>query len=415
MNEAVVVVPTHVVHSMSMGDHVKAALDEQIEDDDVVSLARDMIRIPSVFGDETRLGEFIASRLESWGFSPRFVDVPGFGPDVVADYGNSELPKVVLGGHMDTVEVMSGWKHDPFRATVEGGMLYGLGALDMKCGLAGMMVAFKAISKMGLQDKVHVSFQAVSGEEKDGDGTRALIRAGEFENASAVIVGEGFGGLGVVTAGRRGGSYYEIEVRGKSAHGAIPHKGVNAVVDASRIALALEGMEMASSEGLMADDLSPLRESQTLLMMHGGTGSLTVPDRCMMKLVRCTVPGGRTDISEDLRTLISGLGLKASAEVTFKSGEKDLYLPHMTRSDSPLVRAAASSIEAYTGKRPTVVCGVSEADDNVIAQATRVPVVCVGPGESGDLARYHQPEEAISVRQVPVAARVFAHTVLSLP
>lgn len=392
----------------------KAALEGHIDDDEVVSLAKDMIRIPSVFGDEARLGEFIASRLESWGFSPRFVDVPGFGPDVIADYGNSELPKVVLGGHMDTVEVMAGWRHDPFRATVEDGMLYGLGALDMKCGLAGLMVAFKAISKMGLHDKVHVSFQAVSGEEKDGDGIRALIRAGELDNTGAVIVGEGFGGLGVVTAGRRGGSYYEIEVHGKSAHGATPHKGVSAVVDASRIVLALEGMEMASSEGIMADDLSPLKESQTVLMMQGGTGSLTVPDRCMMKLVRSTVPGGRTDISEDLRGLISGLGLKASSVVTFKSDEKDLYRPHMTPLDSPLVRAATASVEAYTGKRPAIVCGVSEADDNVIAHETQVPVICVGPGESGVLARYHQPEEAISVSQVPVASRVYAHTVLSL-
>lgn len=389
-------------------------LNGQIDDDEVVSLARDMIRIPSVFGNEARLAEFIASRLESWGFSPRFVDVPGFGPNVIADYGNPRLPKVVLGGHMDTVEVMSGWTHDPFRATIEDGMLYGLGALDMKSGLAAIMVAFKAMAKLGLQDQLHVSLQAVSGEEKDGDGTRALIRAGEFEGVRAIIVGEGFGGLKVVTAGRRGGAYYDIDVLGKSAHGAAPHKGVSAVVDASRVVLALEGMEMASADGVLADDFSPLKESQTILMLHGGTGSLTVPDKCTMKLVRCTVPGGRTDISKELEDLLSGLALRSSTVVTFRSGEKDLYLPHMTPRDSPIVRAAVESIEALTGTRPQVVCGVSEADDNLIAQETGVPVICMGPGESGELARYHGADEAISIKQIPVASRAFAHTVLNL-
>ncbi|HIJ17087.1 MAG TPA: M20 family metallopeptidase [Thermoplasmata archaeon] len=397
-----------------MIDTALTEVERHLDEDEVVGLARDMIRIPSIFGNEARIAEFIASRLESWGFSPRFVEVPGFGPDVVVDYGDPGLPKVVLSGHMDTVEVMSGWVHDPFRASIEDGFMYGLGSLDMKSGLAAMMVALKAISESGLQDRLHVSFQAVSGEEKDGDGTRTLIRAGEFEGARAIIVGEGFGGLNVVTAGRRGGSYYEIEVRGKSAHGAIPHKGINAVVEASKVVLALDSMEMVRADGVLADDLAPLKESQTVLLMHGGTGSLTVPDRCTMKVVRSTVPGGKTDISDDIRSVIAGLGLQGSAEVTFKSGPKDLYLPHMTSSDSPLVRAVVSSVRQYTGSSPTVVCGVSEADDNLIAQETRVPVICVGPGESGNLARYHQAEEAISIGQLGTAAKVFARTVLDL-
>lgn len=391
-----------------------AGFERHMDDGEVLSLSKDLIRIPSVFGTEARVAEFIASRLESWGFSPRFIDVPGFGPDVIVEYGNPELPKIVLGGHMDTVEVMSGWVHDPFRASVEGGMLYGLGSLDMKCGLAAMMVALKAIGQMGLQEKIHVSFQAVSGEEKDGDGTRALIRAGEFENTSAVIVGEGFGGLNVVTAGRRGGSYYEIDIHGMSAHGATPDKGVNAVVDASRVILALNDMELASAEGLLADSLAPLKESQTVLLIRGGTGSLTVPEKCSMKVVRCTVPGGVVDISDKFRSAIEDLGLRSTAEVRYLDSPKDRYLPHMTPSDSPLVAAAVESILECTGRRPTIVCGVSEADDNLIASETGVPVICMGPGESGDLARYHQAEEAISVAQLGVASRAFARTVLSL-
>lgn len=399
---------------MDADESVLSGFERHMDEGEVLSLSKDLIRIPSVFGDEGRIAEFIAGRLESWGLSPRFVDVPGYGPDVVVEYGDRSLPKVVLNGHMDTVEVMAGWVHDPFRASVEDGMLYGLGSLDMKCGLAAMMVALKAISKMGLEDRVHLAFQAVSGEEKDGDGTRALIRAGEFEDTRAIIVGEGFGGLRVVTAGRRGGSYYEIDVHGRSAHGATPHMGVSALVDGSRIVLALEGMEMASADGLLADSLTPLKESQTTLLMNSGGKSLTVPDTCRMKVVRCTVPGGSTDISEDIRSLISGLGLRSKVDVRFLSDPREFYRPHMTPHDSPLVRAVSEAVTRYTGSAPTVACGVSEADDNVIAHETGVPVVCVGPGESGSLARYHQAEEAISVVQLDTVAKVFARSVLSL-
>lgn len=399
---------------MALDASLLEGFEKHLDEEEVLELAREMIRIPSVFKEEARLAEFVCSRLSSWGFETRLVDVPGFGPDVVADYGNRELPKVVLNGHMDTVEVMSGWVHDPFGAAVEDGLLYGLGSLDMKSGLAAMMVAAKAIRAMGIENQVHLSLQAVSGEEKDGNGIRELIGRGEFKDAKAVIVGEGFGGLRAVTTGRRGGSYYDIEVHGRSAHGAIPHKGVNAVLEGARIVSAVSGMEMAEADGILADDLGPLRESQTVLSMHGGTGSLSVPDRCSIRLIRCTVPGGRIDVTDGLRSVISGLGLEGSAEVRFITTPKDLYYPHMTPADDPLVRLASDSVMHYTGVRPALVCGVSEADDNVIAHDTGVPVICVGPGESGELARYHQPEEAISVAQLGVAAKVFARTVLSL-
>ena len=388
--------------------------EKHMDEKEVLELAMEMVRIPSVFSHEEQLAEFVASRFESWGFEPRLVTVPGHGPDVVVDYGDEALPKVVLNGHMDTVEVVSGWVHDPFGATLEDGLLYGLGSLDMKPGLAAMMVAAKAIRRMGVEDKVHLSLHAVSGEEKDGEGTRELIRRGELKGAKAVIVGEGFGGLKALTTGRRGGSYYDIEVRGQSAHGATPHLGVNAVLEGARVVSAVSAMEMVEAKGILADDLTPLKESQTVLSMHGGTDSLSVPDRCSIRLVRCTVPGGRTDVSDDFRSVISALGLQGSADIRFNTSPKDLYYPHMTSADEPLVRVAGEVISHYTGSKPRIVCGVSEADDNVIAQYTALPVICMGPGESGELARYHQPEEAISVAQLGLAAKVFARTVLSL-
>jgi succinyl-diaminopimelate desuccinylase len=399
---------------MTSSQPIVDMVESRIRESEVLQLSREMIRIPSVYGQEKELAEFIYGRLDSWGLSPRFVEVPGYGPNVVVDIGNRDLPKVVFNGHMDTVEVMSGWVHDPFGAVLEDGRLYGLGSLDMKCGLAAMMIALKAMSEESVIESLHVSLHAVSAEEKDGSGTRRLVAAGEYKDACGVIVGEGFGGLSVVTHGRRGGSYYDLVVRGKSAHGALPHMGVNAVEDGARIVNALASMGMCDAEGLLSEDRSPLKECQTVLSMRGGTDSLSVPDSCSIRLVRCTIPGGRVDFTEDLTNMVNQLGLRSQVDVVFNTDPIDLYHPYLTPPGSRLVTAACDAIEHTTGSRPHLVCGVSEADDNVIAETTGLPVICVGPGESGELARYHQAEEAITVGQLGSVARVFARTAMSL-
>ena len=102
---------------------------------------------------------------------------------------------------------------------------------------------------------------------------------------------------------------------------------------------------------------------------------------------------------------------KSKADVRFNDAPVDLYYPYRTDPDSPLVVAAVESIEEHTGARPTLVCGVSEADDNIIVRELGIPAICVGPGESGELARYHKPEECITISQLPTAAKVYCSTV----
>ena len=389
-------------------------LHSERETDELVSLSRELIRIPSVYTQEAEIADFVYQRLTDWGFEPRTIPVTEHGPCVVAECGDSASPSIVLNGHMDTVEVMSGWKHDPFGAEIEDGVLYGLGALDMKCGLAALMMTFKTLAGSDALRGRRIVFQAVPGEEDLGIGTRTLIREGHFRNAEAVIIGEGFGSLRAVTNGRRGGSYYDLHVLGQSAHGATPHLGKNAAVDAAKLACALEQMSLSQSEGLLSDAFEPLRESQTVLSIHGGGISLSVPDRCVVSIVRCTIPGGRTDIMPDLKELVSKLSLECEVDIEFKDEPGDFYKPYLTDPKEPLVQFAMNSIADVTGTKPTVVCGVSEADDNIVAEETGLPVICLGPGETGDKARYHRSEESITVSQLPLALEVYRRTVRRL-
>jgi acetylornithine deacetylase/succinyl-diaminopimelate desuccinylase family protein len=382
--------------------------DGLIGPDEVLRLSRELIRIPSVHTKEHAIAKFIHGRLDRWGFSPRYVQVDGYGPDVVAELGAKNDPSVIFNGHMDTVDVAEGWKHNPFEGKVENGLLYGLGSLDMKCGLAAIMLAFRTLAESRRSIDYRVCFQAATGEELTGAGTMALIKHGEFRRAKAVIVGEGFGGFNAVTNGRRGGSYYDVEVTGKSAHGAQPHLGVNAVIDASKIIVALDDMDVPNNGGLLGDDFRPLKDTQLVQKISGGGSSLTVPERCTFTVVRSTMPGSKIDATRDIKRAIDRLGLRSRVTVKLRTGLMDPYYPYITPVRSELVRIARKVVTQATGKSPKLVCGVSEADDNLIARYTKVPVISVGPGESGDLARYHQSEEAITISQLQHAPSIYA-------
>jgi acetylornithine deacetylase/succinyl-diaminopimelate desuccinylase-like protein len=399
---------------MQTDPSVVKELESAIDPEEILDLSKQMIRIPSQYTKEQRISKLILRTLDKWGFQTRQIPVKNHGSDVVADYGRGKGPTIAFSGHMDTVEVMAGWKHDPFGAKVEKGMLYGLGSLDMKCGLACMMIAFRTLADSGHVKGSRISFSAVSGEEDTAAGVRELISRGYFNKAGAVIVGEGLNGLGNITIGRRGGSYYDIEVIGKSAHGASPHLGINAIDDAARIVTALGKLELRKSPEITGDDFRPLGESQTVLRIAGGGTSLSVPEKCTIHMVRSVVPGGKVDISKEISALAKDLGLRSRVNVKFLKDPAYLHYPHMTSQDSVLIRTASKWVAHYAGKSPRLVVGNSEADDNMIAHFAKVPVICFGPGEGGKLFRYHQPEEAIGIAQLGPAARTYCMTALEL-
>jgi len=399
---------------MVLSDSDIRAACETIEEKEVLGLARELVRIPSVYTKEQRISDFVRGKFERWGIDVTRVPIVGHGDTLVASFGPRKAKAVAFNGHLDTVDVMTGWKHDPFAATVEKGRLFGLGSLDMKSGLATMMLAFRAIHESGLTKRSRFDFQAVTGEEDLCIGTTTLAVDGHYRGVKAVIVGEGFGGLGAITYGRRGGTFYDIEIHGKSAHGATPHRGINAVQDAARLAVALEGLPLRKADALLSDDFEPLKETQTLLRMNGGGVSLSVPDRCIITLTRCTIPGGKVDAKDEIVALAKRLKLRSKVIVKTRTGPADPLPPYMTDPRSELVTAAKESISLITGKTPRLVCGVSEADDNVVAYRTGLPVICMGPGERGTKARYHQPEESIGTAQLGAAARIYCATALRL-
>jgi len=190
--------------------------------------------------------------------------------NVVAELeGNAEGPTLMLSGHLDTVAVANGWSTDPFVPTVDGDRVYGLGAMDMKGGLAAIVEAVKCIKEVGLHrlnGRLVVAF--VAREEGLSEGTHKLIEGGL--HADYGIMAEcRFSNIAVGFRGR-----YSILARfhGVAAHTArYPEMGVSAVLDACRFVIEAEKVR-GSSHPRMPQGATCVRE------INGGSRlTLSVP------------------------------------------------------------------------------------------------------------------------------------------
>ena len=111
-----------------------------------LSLAQSLLRCPSVTPEEGGALAFIercCGRPDFEVHRPSFAEAGT--PDVENLYARigTAKPYLLFAGHTDVVPPgdTGRWRHDPFGGVIEGGELYGRGAVDMKGGIACMMAA----------------------------------------------------------------------------------------------------------------------------------------------------------------------------------------------------------------------------------------------------------------------------------
>ena len=221
--------------------------------DQIVAFLRDLIKIPSVnpwfeegeAGDKSVCHEgdaqrYIRAHMESLGAEidmwepdvehlrkyegqPNFYDFHVFTdrPNLAARLkGTGGGKSVLLMGHIDTVKVGSGWNHGPFSADLEDGVIYGRGAVDMKGGIASMIMAAEAILKSGLKLKGDICVGTVVDEETGGMGTLDFVDRGH--RADVCIMTEAT--RQIIAPLCRGILWGNIIVEGRSGHIELPQK-----------------------------------------------------------------------------------------------------------------------------------------------------------------------------------------------
>ena len=196
------------------------SVDWPAEGERCTALLQDLIRIPTVNrgdgsteGRERPAAERVADFLREARVEPRLFEAESGRTSVVARVkGTGEKPPLLLAAHLDVVEAdASRWAHDPFRAEIHDGYVWGRGAIDMK-HMAAMSACTLALVARGPKLERDVIFAAVADEEAGCDkGSRFLVDQHADEVRAEYALGE----IGAFSSPLFGKTFYPIQVAEK--------------------------------------------------------------------------------------------------------------------------------------------------------------------------------------------------------
>jgi succinyl-diaminopimelate desuccinylase len=207
---------------------------------DPVSLARALIRCPSVTPEDCGALAVLESALKPLGFLCRRLrfEAPASPPieNLYARIGTGR-PNFCFAGHTDVVPVgaASGWRHDPFAGEIAGGMLYGRGAADMKGAIAAFVAAAARYIAKGASLSGSISL-LITGDE-EGPAVNGTVKVLDWlkQNGEVLdhcLVGEPTSAArtgDMMKIGRRGSMNLRATVKGIAGHVAYPHLALNPI------------------------------------------------------------------------------------------------------------------------------------------------------------------------------------------
>ena len=345
---------------------------------------------------EKRVADFVAATAANASLDIEFQQVFQGRSNVLARLSplGKIKSRILLAPHLDTVNA----GENQFRPQKIKGRIYGRGACDTKGSVAAMLSALMALAKNKSRPaETEIIFVGLIDEENFQSGSRAL--AAKKIKADLAIVGEPTQ-LKIVTA-HKGSLWLRFETHGKSAHGARPELGKNAVHEAAQVVHLLQ-----------TDYAAQLRKRRHSLLgqptisvgsIQGGTQPNIVPDHCVITADRRVLPcENETTVTQEIQNLLRRKKLKA----TLGKSKEHAGLPLETDFKLPLVQQFFRS----TGQTRPV--GVDYFCDASILSHGGIPSIVFGPG---DIAQAHTIDEWISIDSLERATRLLVNFLQSLP
>ncbi len=367
---------------------------------DPVALSQELVRCASVTPKEGGALVLLEKLLSQYGFSCTRVD-RGEVSNLFARWGSGKT--LGFNGHTDVVPVgdPADWTHDPFRATINDGKLYGRGSSDMKSGVAAFAAA--AIDFVQTTPPDGSIVLAITGDEEGvaTDGTTAILDwmndAGE--KIDHCIVGEPTcpNEMGeMMKIGRRGSMTAYITAQGVQGHSAYPHRAKNPVTALASFVHGLASHTL--DEG--TDHFEPSTLAVTTIDV-GNPANNVIPAQATATVnIRFNDAQNSKDltawIEEEAAKIEAATGVNMALRFQV-SGESFVTEP------SAFSEMIATAVEAETGRRPEASTSGGTSDARFIVH--HCPVV-----EFGLVGKtMHQVDEHVEIDQIHQLKAIYAN------
>ena len=235
-------------------------------------LLKDLVKFNTIKDKENNeIVKYIENYLKKKGFKTEYKT-----KNLVMSIG--ENPKLGFLGHTDTVEYIENFKN-PFELTLKNGYLYGLGACDMKGGIAAMLDAVSQIDFNKLKNGMKLYF--TYDEELNFAGVNELVNNNE-NFPPFMIFGEPTNNE--IFTGHKGLIEYEIYFNGIKAHSSNPSKGISANMNMVKF---LNELDIFYNENIKIDKENQYEIPYTTMnvgTVNGGSAKNSVPAYCEISI-----------------------------------------------------------------------------------------------------------------------------------
>ncbi len=324
---------------------------------DLLARTAALVAVPSVSHHEAVLADLLWAELSQ---RAHWLELDRVGPNLVARTHLGRRRRVVLAGHLDTVP-----PNGNARPRIEGDVCRGLGATDMKGGLA-VLVELALGHPAPATDVTYVLYACEEVDQRF-NGLRALAaeHPGLLEGDAAVLC-EPTGAR--LEAGCQGTLRVAVTLVGERAHTARAWMGRNAV---HRLAPMLD--TVASYEGRQPVlDGCEYREALQAVRVEGGVANNVVPDRARLVLNHRFAPD--RSVAEALAHLDEVLGDSVDREAGDRVEVEDAAAPAPPALGHPLL----ARLVELTGGRARAKLGWTDVS---FFAGRGVPAANLGPGD----------------------------------
>jgi putative selenium metabolism hydrolase len=368
--------------------------------DRLVHFTQDIVRIPSLSGQEAAVSQRIVDEMTALNFDQIRTDETGNVIGVIE--GETAGPTLLFDAHTDTVGISPGvpWETDPYAAELRDEAICGRGAADMKGALAAMVYAAADVDRRRLHGRVIVSASVL---EEVLEGV-ALERVMRQMPPDFVVIGEATD-LNLARGGR-GRAEVHLQTVGIPSHSSAPELGRNAVLDMMRVIAAVEQIELPEHP-LMGPAILALTD----IISEPYPGHSVIPSVCKVTYDRRLLPGetqedvlqaitGRPELADI--TLHAHIATGSYVSYTGQTITHEKFFPAWLLSeDDPFVQTALAGL-TRAGLAPQLQAYRFCTNAAYSAGVAHVPTVGFGPATEADA---HVINERLKLADLFAAAR----------